>query len=125
MILAKLKYKRIDNKIVITETLSFIEESYVRKVLKRDDGTEYGILIVFNKYSVTFTILPHYPLTDTLCIGTKVGTLFGENTDLRNNVYDSKFEDYLEIHCPVVIRRTYNKRTKVHTIVFTDKLRNN
>lgn len=125
MILAKLRYKRIDNRIVITESLPLIVGSYVKRALKRDDGTEYGVLVVFSKDSDTYTLLPHYPRPDTLYIGTQSGVLFSENTDLRNNIYDSKFEDYFERHCPVVIRRTYNRRTKVHTIVFTDKQRNN
>lgn len=123
MILAKLKYKRVDNKIVVTETLPLVKESHIKRI-KWSDGTDYGVLIVFSKNSVTYTLFPNYPRPDMLYIGTQVGVLLCDNKDLSSNVCDDKFEDYLERYCPVYIRRSYNKRTKVHTIVFTDKPRN-
>ena len=121
MNIAKIKYRIADNKVIVVETKPLVNDC---KILKQDKSD--GKLVVFNEERGCYTLFIRYPMINELNIGSKISVIFEEpSCENCERVTNAELEQYLEKYCPVYVRRTYNRRTKVHTIVFTDKQRNN
>lgn len=119
MNIAKIKYRLEDNRVIVVETKPLVDKCIILNQDKSD-----GKLVVFNEERGCYTLFIRYPMINELNIGSKVSVIFEEKScEDCERVTISELEQYLEKYCPVYVRRSYNKSTKLHTIVFTDKRR--
>lgn len=119
MNIAKIKYRLADNKVIVVETKPLVDKCVILRQAKSE-----GKLVVFNEERGCYTLFIRYPMINELNIGSKVSVIFTEpSCEDCERVTNAELEQYLEKYCPVYVRRSYNKSTKLHTIVFTDKPR--
>lgn len=119
MNIAKIKYRLEDNRVIVVETKPLVNDCKILNQVKSN-----GKLVVFKEERGCYTLFIRYPMINELIIGSKVSVIFEEKScEDCERVTISELEQYLEKYCPVYVKRTYNKSTKVHTIVFTDKRR--
>ena len=110
MNIARIKYT-INDKGYIDMTESKV---LVKDVV--DIAGDNGHITVLSPKRLGYTLLGSHPFAlDHLYIGKHVGVMFtGDMCPFTD------FDTYLEVHCPVVYKHTISRKTKVHTITFTD-----